>query len=214
MSENELNELAVALADGLRAVSAQRPELAGQLLWILAEGHPVSPEQIAGVLDVSREEAIHMLRESPGVELDDEDKVTGCFGLSLAPTPHHFRLGDHELFTWCALDALFLPIVLNRSARVESSCAVTGERILVAVSPDAIQRVEPASAVLAIVVPEASEVCCDVRNAFCHKVHFFSSSETASQWVAKHKGATILTVNEAYRLGQLLLKNLFQEDRK
>ena len=209
MKENDLNELAIALADGLRAVSAQRPELAGQLLWLLAEGRPVSPEQIAEALCISREEAINILRESPGVELDDEDSVVGCFGLSLTPTPHHFRLGDHELFTWCALDALFLPIVLNQSARVESSCAVTGNRVLVAVSPDAIQGVEPASAVMAIIVPEASEVCRDVRGAFCDKVHFFSSSDTASVWVTEHKGATILSVNDAYRLGHLLLENLF-----
>jgi len=209
VKENDLNELAVALADGLRAVSAQRPELAGQLLWALAEGRPVSPEQIAEALCISREEALSSLRESPGVKLDDEDNVIGCFGLSLTPTPHHFRLGDHELFTWCALDALFLPIVLNRSARVESSCAVTGNRVLVEVSPDAIQRVEPAGAVMAIIVPEASEVCRDVRGAFCDKVHFFSSSETASVWVTEHKGATILSVNEAYRLGHLLLESLF-----
>ena len=209
MKEKDLDELAIALADGLRAVPAQRPELAGHLLWILAAGHPVSPGQIAKALSISREEAMTILRESPGVELDDEDNVVGCFGLSLTPTPHHFRLGDHELFTWCALDALFLPIVLNQSARVESSCAITGKRILITVSPDAIQRVEPADAVMAMIVPEAPEVCCDVRGAFCDKVHFFSSSETASAWVTEHKGATILSVNDAYRLGHLLLESLF-----
>jgi alkylmercury lyase len=207
--DNALDEIAVELADRLRALSAHRPELASQLLWLLAEGRPVSPEQVAEALCVSRGEAIDILRASPGVELDDEDNVIGCFGLSLTPTPHHFRIGDHELFTWCALDALFLPIALNRSARVESSCPVTGDRIRVAVSPEALQRVEPAGAVMAIMVPEASEVCRDVRGAFCDKVHFFSSSETASVWVTGHKGATILTLADAYTLGHLLLKNLF-----
>jgi len=209
VTENALNELAIALADGLRAVSAHRPELAGQLLWLLAEGRPVSPEQIAEALCVSREEAMTILRESPGVELDDGGNVVGCFGLALTPTPHHFQIGDNELFTWCALDALFLPIVLNKSARVDSSCAVTGARVRVAVSPNAIEMVEPAGAVMAIIVPETSEVRCGVRHAFCDNVHFFSSSEAASEWAAERKGATILSVENAYRLGHLLLQSLF-----
>lgn len=169
----------------------------------------MSPEQIAGALCVSREEAMTILRESPGVELDDGGNVAGCFGLALTPTPHHFQIGDNELFTWCALDALFLPIVLNKSARVESSCAATGARVRVAVSPNAIEMVEPAGAVMAIIVPETSEVRCDVRHAFCDNVHFFSSSEAASEWAAERKGATILSVENAYRLGRLLLQSLF-----
>jgi len=209
VEEDALKELARALADGLRAVSAHRPELAGQLLWLLAEGRPVSPDRVAEAIGVSREEAIDILRESPGVELDDENNVAGCFGLALTPTPHHFQMGDRELFTWCALDALFLPIVLNRPARVESSCAVTGKKVLIEVSPDAIQGVEPAGAVMAIIVPEASEVCCDLRGAFCDKVHFFSSSGAAREWAAKRKGVTILSVDDAYRLARLLLESLF-----
>jgi len=205
-----LEEIAKALADGLRGiVSAHKPEFVSQLLWLLAEGRPVSTERIAETVGISREEASAILRESSGVELDDKDAVVGCFGLSLMPTPHHFRLGDHEFFTWCALDALFLPIVLNQSARVESSCPVTGATVQIAVSPDSIEGVEPAEAVMGIIVPESAEVCCDLRRAFCDKVHFFSSSEAASQWVAEHAGGSILSVENAYALAHLLLKSLF-----
>ena len=205
-----LNELAVALADGLRGIaSAHKPEFVSQLLWLLAEARPVSPEQIAEALCIPREEVKAIFRESPAVELDGEGNVVGCFGLSLTPTPHHFRLGQREMFTWCALDALFLPIVLNQSARVESSCVVTGARVQVAVSPDGIEEVEPAGAVMAIIVPEAAEVCCNVRRAFCDNVHFFSSSEVASQWITEHKCGTILSVDDAYLLGRLLLQSLF-----
>jgi alkylmercury lyase len=210
VKNENLNELAIALAAGLRAVvSAQKPEFVSQLLWLLAKGQPVSPDGIAEAFCISRKQANILLRESPGVALDDEGNVIGCFGLSLTPTPHHFNLGDHELFTWCALDALFLPIVLNQSARVESSCPVTGAMVRIAVSPDAIEKAEPDGAAMAIIVPEAAEVCCDVRRAFCDSVHFFSSSEAASQWVAEHKDGTILSVENAYVLARLLLGSLF-----
>jgi alkylmercury lyase len=205
-----LEEIAGALADGLRGVvSAHRPEVISQLLWLLAEGCPVAPDQIAEGVCISLEEAKTILKNSPGVELNDRGEVIGCLGLSLTPTPHHFRLGDRELFTWCALDALFLPIVLNQSACVESSCPVTGAKVQVTANPDSIERVEPVDAVMAIIVPEAAEVCCDVRRAFCDKVHFFNSSEAASQWVLKHKGARTLSVHQAFALARLLLKNLF-----
>ncbi len=210
MGSANLNEIAKALAASLHGiVFAQKPDFISQLLWLLAEGCPVSPEQIAEAACVSREEAKAILRESPGMELDDRGDVVGCLGLSLTPTPHHFRLGDHELFTWCALDALFLPIVLNQPARVESSCLVTGARVEITVSPDAIKRVDPAGAVMGLIVPEPAEVCCDLRRAFCDKVHFFSSSGAASEWAAEHKGATILSVDDAYRLARLLLETLF-----
>lgn len=210
MGTANLNEIAKALAASLRGiVFAHKPEFISQLLWLLAEGRPVSPEQIAEVACVSREEASAILRESPGVELDDKGDAVGCLGLSLTPTPHHFRLGDHELFTWCALDALFLPIVLNQPARVSSSCPVTGAMVRITVSPDAIEGFEPAGAVMGIMVPESAEVCCDLRRAFCDKVHFFSSSGAASEWAAEHNGATILSVDDAYRLARLLLESLF-----
>jgi alkylmercury lyase len=210
MRTANLDEIAKALADGLRGiVSAHRPEFVSQLLWLLAEGRPVAPEQIAEVVCISREEAKAILRSSPGMEFDDKGDVVGCLGLSLTPTPHHFKLGDKNLFTWCALDALFLPIVLNQPACIESSCPVTGAMIRIALSPDAIEGVEPAAAVMAIIVPEAAEVCCNVRHAFCDKVHFFSSTEAASQWAAEHKSGTILSVENAYVLAHLLLKGLF-----
>lgn len=211
MKEANLDEIARKLADGLRGgFASQRPELYGQLLWLLAEGRPVSPEQIATALDIPHDEVTAALRQLPNVELDHEGNIVGC-GLTLTPTPHHFQVSGHELFTWCALDTLIFPAILNQPARVESTCPVTGEKVQLTVTPEGVEDLEPASAVVSITIPEASEACCDVRGAFCNQVHFFSSSEAASTWLAEHPGAIILPVKDAYKLGRKMIEHRFGE---
>lgn len=212
MKTENLEEIAEALAYGLTGgTGLQKPELPAHLLRLLAEGRPVSPERLAGALDVSSDDIAAALGRLPNLELDEEGNVTGAFGLTLNPTPHHFQVGGHELHTWCALDTLFLPTILRQTAGVESACAVTGSRIRFTVTPDGVENLEPAEAAVSIVVPNASEACCNVRGAFCNEVHFLSSPEAASEWLAENPGAITLSVGDAYRLGRLLTENISKQ---
>ena len=211
MKEEHLDEIGKALACGLRGeIGLQKPEFPAHLLRLLAEGRPVSPEQLASALDVSSDDITAALGSLPNLEVDGNGNVVGAFGLTLNPTPHHFQVGGHELYTWCALDALFLPAVLGQAARVESACAVTGENIRLTVMPDGVDSLEPAGALVSIVIPQASEACCSVRGAFCNQVHFISSGEAASEWLAANQGAIVLSVDEAHKLGRILIKSFFE----
>ena len=42
-----------------------------------------------------------------------------------------------------------------------------------------------------------------VIQSFCHHVNFFASAEAGEEWVAEREGAFLLTVDEAFRLGEL-----------
>lgn len=191
------------LAQGLSVALRQGPHaenlitLFRHLLLLLANGEPVPPAQIATAIGRPRREVVALLQELPGVELDDEGNVVGM-GLTLRPTPHRFEVEGRTLFTWCALDALMYPIILDRPVRIESPCPVTGTPVRLQVTAGRVESVEPSGAVVSIVVPEATE---DIRGAFCNHVHFFSSSEAASRWLADNPGALILPVADAYRLG-------------
>lgn len=210
MEKTNLDQIARALADGIReGLCSHKPWFFAELLRVIAEGNPVSPEQIAAILHIPREDVTAALRQMPSVEFDNEGNIVGS-GLTLTPTPHHFQVGGHELFTWCALDTLFFPVILNQPACVESPCPVTGVKVQLKVTLEGIELLEPASAVVSIVIPEASDACCDVRGAFCNEVHFFSSSDAASTWVKEHQGAIILPVDEAYQMGRILVKHLFE----
>ncbi len=92
---------------------------------------------------------------------------------------------------------------------MQSPCPVTGINIKLTVTPEGVEHVEPAGAVVSIVIPKDSDVCCDVRTAFCNDVHFFSSPEAASTWLRGHEGALILPVDEGCQLGRALTQHLF-----
>jgi alkylmercury lyase len=103
-------------------------------LWrLLAEGAPVSLEQLASLSHRPLNE-IQAELPSLDVRLDREGNILAS-GLSLVPTAHQFHLGEQELYTWCALDTLAFPPVLGRTARVISSCPVTGKTIRLTVTP-------------------------------------------------------------------------------
>lgn len=63
------------------------------------------------------------------IELDEARNVVGTAGLTLRETPHMFEVEGQRLHAWCALDALTLPRLVGRTARVVSLCAATGVAI-------------------------------------------------------------------------------------
>jgi len=208
-----LEEIAVTLADRLRP-NPFDTHIALQLVRLLANGQPVSPEQIASALQVKHADALVALRECcPDAELDEVGNVIG-FGLTMTPTPHHFQIDGHILFTWCALDTLFYPVWLKQTAHVKSICPITRTSINLVVTPDTVEAFEPASVVMSLVIPETADACCGVRSAFCNHVHFFSSSEGASAWLATRPDAIFLPITEAYRLGHLLLHHRLKKAAK
>jgi len=211
MKKTNLKEIGTKLADGLgESIGSNRPQLSIQLLRFLAEGHPVSLDQLATELPYPRDEVKIALRQMPSTEFDQEGNIVGSV-VTLNPTPHHFHINGQDLFTWCALDTLFVPIILKQTARVESTCPVTAGKVQLTVTPRGVNDLEPNNALVSIVIPEASEACCDVRGAFCNHSNFIYSPEAASHWLKENPEAIILTVEDAHQLSGILTEQLFKE---
>jgi alkylmercury lyase len=169
--------------------------IVSKTLELLANGRPVLPDEIAMLAHVSQEKVLSTLHGF-GAEFDKEGNVVGL-GLTLVPTTHVYQINDRKLYTWCAVDALVFPIMLGHTAQIESRDPVTGEKIQVAVSPDGVQRVKPKSAVVSWV--NAIDLS-NVRGSGCQYIHFFSSTESVSKWIARHPGKTFYLVNnDVYR---------------
>ncbi len=207
MPPSRLDEIARAIANALHC---DHRAFCLQLLRLLANGHPVSPDQLATTLDMSSDEVTTILRQLPDIEYNREGNIVAS-GLSLLPTSHHFQVNGHALFTWCAMDALTYPMMLQQPAYVESPCPVTGTMINLQVSPESVEFFEPVSAVISFVIPEKARTCCDVRDSFCCHVLFFSSFEAASMWRSEHQEAIVLPVDEAYQVARMVARYRYGE---
>lgn len=176
-------------------------------LWrLLAEGKPVSLSQLANASHRPMDE-IEATLPSLDVRLDQEGHVLAS-GLSLVPTTHQFHLGKQALSTWCALDTLVFAPLLARTARVISSCPVTGKAIRLTVTPEAIADVEPTGAVVSIHLPGEETDLCHVQQDICNDGHFFVSHDVASSWPSLHPQAVVLSVEEAAQVGRELARQL------
>jgi alkylmercury lyase len=207
MPPSSLDVIARAIANALHC---DHRAFCLQILRLLANGQPVSSEQLATTLDMSSDDITAILRQLPDIEYNREGNIVAS-GLSLLPTQHHFQVNGHALFTWCAMDALTYPMMLQQPAYVESPCPVTGASINLQVSPERVEFFEPDSAVISFVLPEKARSCCNVRDSFCCNVLFFSTLQAASEWRSDHQEMIVLPVDEAYQVARMVARYRFGE---
>jgi alkylmercury lyase len=208
MTTNTLDQLHQKLATAFNQGVAGEDHFASlfkQLLLLLVNGRPVTANDIAAATDLPREEAAAFLSQLPNAELDDAGNLVGM-GLTLKPTPHQFEVEGRTLYTWCALDALIFPTLLEKSAIIESPCRGTGQPVTAVITPTGIEKIDPPTSVVSIVTPATID---DIRGSFCSNVHFFTSTEAAAEWLPQHPNTVLLPVTEAYQMGQLLAQEMF-----
>ncbi len=211
MTTTPLNQLPQRLATAFNQGVAREDLFASlfkQLLLLLVNGRPVSPNDIAAATDLSREEAVAILSQLPNVELNEDGNLVGM-GLTLKPTPHQFEVEGQSLFTWCALDALMFPILLEKSATIKSPCQATGQLVTATITPNGIETINPATAVISIINPDAIED--DIRGSFCNQVHFFASASAASEWLTQRPDTIVLPANEAFEIGRQFAQSMFAD---
>ena len=164
---------------------------------LLLDGKPVSPERIAAYLGLTEEEVADLLK---GAELDQEGNLVGL-GLSIVPTPHAYRIHGRQFYVWCAADAIMFPIFHKTHAVIESPDPISGEKVRLVGTPEGAMEIEPSTAVVSWV--PRTESLENIRTWFCNYTNFFTSVETASQYVAKHPGLIIVPVDEVFQMGKL-----------
>ena len=178
------------------------------ILRKLAEGRPVSPEQIAA----STRSAVNAVRgifqslREGRADFDAQGNLVGMV-LTLIPTPHEFRVKDKQLYAWCALDTLFLPGLIGAPAEIISTCPATGTEVRLTITPEGINSARPAEAVLSVVVPGFSAACKPgqpggAQGPVCSSMHFFRDRQAASTWLVVHPDLAQLTLNEAWQLAR------------
>jgi alkylmercury lyase len=197
---DRLDSLATAIAT---AVPDFDEDIALAVYRRLAEGSPAPAADVAERASTPAERVERLLASWPGVYLDDQKDVIGFWGLTitrLTPT-HRLEVDGVDLFAWCAWDTLFLPGILEATARIQSTCPTTGETISLVVSPDGVLETSHPGTVVSFLTPE-QHFDADVIQSFCHFVHFFSSPQTGEAWRAEQPGTFLLPLEDAFELGR------------
>lgn len=173
---------------------------------LLAEGEPVSPSRIAEAAGLPLDQAEAALRGIPDIEWAADGRVEG-FGLTRRPTQHRFRVGDAELYTWCAMDTLIFAAFLDQPAEIQSPDAASGEPLRLKTDGRRIVSADPPSIVVTwFFDPDAT----GFRASTCQFGHFFASPESAAAWAAKYPQGGVLALDEALNAARALVADMFE----
>jgi|SRR5579859_3199366 len=184
------------------------PGLYRTLLQLLARGEPVSIAGLAAAAGHPPDQVHRAVAGWTDTEYDAQGRIIG-WGLTLRPTRHELKIDGKQLYTWCAVDTLFMPAVIGRAASVESPCAATGIPVRLTVDPtEGVSALEPSTAVVSLVTPEQMS---SVRTAFCNPSRYFATSDAARDWQGKHPGMELLSVADAYHASRPLSEMLLDE---
>lgn len=203
----DLDAFARSLIDAFPAREDASLSLA--LIRLLRAGYPVSPAALAQIADRPEREVTERLDDWPNVERDQQRRVVGFSGLTLRTTAHSFRVGDRQLHTWCAWDTLFLPALLDETARVRSRCALTGADVELVVSPLGVERAR-AGELYVTFPPLAGTDTKNITSSFCCHVVFLADAQAARTWEATHADGIALDVDAAYELGRRTVTPLLE----
>ena len=208
MSNQRADKMARVLTrnGGLMDYGTDNLHLLVRVVRLLAKGRPVTASQVDGIvaeLGIDPDASEQFLQTV--AERDDDGNIVGALGLSLKPHPHRFIVDGTEMTAWCAQDTLFLPVMLQQTATVETQSPVSKEKIRITVGPEGIKDFSPAGAVMSTVILDPENTDLDtpagIQMNFCRNIHFFASGEEVEQWAAGRSDIETLSLDEAFELG-------------
>lgn len=104
----------------------------------LVDGRATPPAMLPDILGMPRaavEAALVRLVGHGTIVLDPETgEVVGARGLSLAETPHRVVVDGRQLYAFCAVDAVGIPVALGLDALVESHCYACGTPLALSIT--------------------------------------------------------------------------------
>jgi alkylmercury lyase len=205
-----IDEISTAFTHGFVTLTDDEQRLARAVYRLLGTGRAAPTDAIARQTGWSHDDVGERLRSWPAVFWDDDGAVVGFWGLAAeAVTGHRIDLEDiGTAWTWCSYDTLFIPGLLDVAARVDSVCSTTGEPVRLTVSASGVTDLQPADAVVSLLVPDGP-FDDNVRQTLCHYILFFGSPDAAEEWIKANPGTFWLPVSEAFEVARQVNRAVF-----
>ena len=209
--DRTLSTLTSELLLHLPTMTEEEQRLGLEIYRQLSSGEPVSRLGLSQALNSPLHEVDELLAH-PSLQCltysDKEGHIIGFGGLAVRPMPHRFNLNGRRLYTWCAWDSLFIPVILREVAEVESPPPGGSGLVRLRVGRDGIERVDPEDAVMSFLLPTAATFRADALKAmanFCHYIFFFPDRKSAMAWTAHHPDTKVISVPDAFELGRQMV---------
>ncbi len=214
MSKQELMNKIIDNAVQANELDAQTQRLAVSMFRLLAEGEPVSPVGFADAVQIPIEVVQQIVHAVPAgaLDRDDEGNVVAFSGLTLKETDHRMDIAGRTLYGWCAFDTLFLSALLGESAEITSKDPVSGEAIKFKFGPGGYEG--SSEVVMSLLEAPPEEMRNNVRAAFCHDVHFFSSSDSAAGYAQDRPNLAMVPMSDAIALARQWNERIYGDAAK
>jgi len=209
--ESELSALTSELLSRLPTITVEERRLGLEIYRQLARGEPVSRAELAQALEApigTVEELLGRPNLKSLTYPDKDGRIIGFGGLAVREMPHRFKVDGRTLYTWCAWDSLFIPVILGEEAEVESPAPGSSAPVRLRVAPDGVNRLQPRTAVMSFLLPSAQAFQEDALKAmasFCHYIFFFPNMDAAATWTKSHPDTSVISVSDAFELGRRMV---------
>ena len=155
-------------------------ELRRQAFATLFDDRPLSAAELAAATSLPQaevEQALASLEAEGALEVDGGGRVVGVHGLTRRRTQHAIVTSQRSWHTWCALDAVGIPVALGLDAEVRTVCPACESEISLRVHSGAV-----ISAAGTPVLWFPSGPCGHVMDDFCASANLFCGAEHLETW--------------------------------
>ncbi len=172
----------------------------------LADGAPVGTQTLAESLGMSLEDVQASLDKLPSfyIGYDDEGRVLEWGGFGLDGGNNRFNIRGHDMWAWCAWDALFIPASVGEAASVSAEDPLSGKTVSLTVTASGVKDVQPLEAVMTFALPGMAAFPNFATFSFQKTVHFFESRASAETWARQNPGPVVVSLDEGIRLSRLM----------
>jgi alkylmercury lyase-like protein len=154
--------------------------------------------QLAAELELEPQAALAALAAADLVHTDPATRrVRVAYPFSGPPTPHRVELADRPtVYAMCALDALGIPRMTRRPARIRSTDPTSGQPITVQVD-DQGWRWRPATTVVLAGTATMGDACGSVADCCCPYINFHANPHDADTYRQAHPAMTAELLEQA-----------------
>ncbi len=201
-------DLLKSLPDSFTKLSEEEQELSLAIYHGLEKGNPLKIEDLVSATTLDKFTVKAIIKKWPAIFYDSNQHIIGYWGLAIQEMGHKIELNDKTLYGWCAWDTLFIPQLIEKDAVIRSTDHLTKEEVVIEIDRNGNLLAGDDDIYISMLTVDEKSIQEDVVTTFCHFVHFFKSKSSGVDWISKHDGTFLITLNEAIELSKI--KNSLQ----